>query len=55
MRGRTNVHEDELNGRPFVVSGDLAKSGDQKNCGKQGFTLSELSSEFPQISRTILY
>jgi hypothetical protein len=39
---------------PFVVS-DLIQSVDQKRCERWCFTISELSCEFPQISRTLLY
>jgi hypothetical protein len=30
MDGRTNVHGEELSGRPFAVSDDLVQSVDQK-------------------------
>jgi hypothetical protein len=41
--------------RPSVVSDDLVQSIDQKICERQRFTISELSCEFTQISRTVLY
>jgi hypothetical protein len=53
--GRTNIHDEERSGRPSVVSDDLVQSVDQKICGRRRFTISELSSEFPQILHTILY
>jgi hypothetical protein len=37
------------------VSDDLVQSVDQKVCERQCFIISELSCEFPYISRTILY
>jgi hypothetical protein len=46
---RTNVHDEERSGRPSVVSDDLVQS--ERRC----FTLSEISCEFTQISRTFLY
>jgi hypothetical protein len=45
----------EVVGRSSVVSGELVQSVDQKICEGRRFTISELSCEFPQISRTILY
>jgi hypothetical protein len=53
--GRTNVHDEEWSGRPCVVSDDLVQSVDQKIYERGHFTISELSCEFPQISRTVLY
>jgi hypothetical protein len=40
---------------PSVVNDDLVQSVDQKFCERWHFTISELLSEFPQISHTILY
>jgi hypothetical protein len=43
-------------GRPSVASDDLVQSVDQKeNWERRRFTISELSCEFPQISRSGLY
>jgi hypothetical protein len=53
--GRRNVHNEEWSGRPSVVSDDLVQSVDQKICERQRFAISELSCEFPHISRTVLY
>jgi hypothetical protein len=50
MGGRTNVHD----GRPSVVSDDLVQSVNQKISEIRHFTTSELSCEFPQISRAVL-
>jgi hypothetical protein len=44
----------EVVGRPSVVSDDFVQSADQI-CERRLFTISELSCEFPQISRTLLY
>jgi hypothetical protein len=38
-----------------VVSEDLAQSVDKSICEREHFTISELSCEFPHISRTVLY
>jgi hypothetical protein len=46
--GRTNVHDEQPCGQPSVVSDDLVQS--ERWC----FTISELSREFLQISRTFL-
>jgi hypothetical protein len=53
--GRTNVHDKDRSGQPSVVNDDLVKNVDQKICERWCFTISELSCEFPQISRTVLY
>jgi transposase len=53
--GRTNVHDEEQSGRPSVASDELAQSVEQKICERRPFTISEISCEFRQISRTVLY
>jgi hypothetical protein len=53
--GRTNVHDDEWNGQPSVVNDDLVQSVNKKIRENRHFTISELSFEFPHISRTVLY
>jgi hypothetical protein len=45
----------EVFGRPSVVSDDLVHSVEQKICERRRFTISELSCEFQQISRNLLY
>jgi hypothetical protein len=52
--GQTYVHDEELSGRPSVMSHDLVQSVEQKICERWFFTISELSCKFPQISRTFL-
>jgi hypothetical protein len=52
---RTNVHDEEQSGQPFVVSDDLIQSVDQKICERRCFTISELSCEFSQTLCTVLY
>jgi hypothetical protein len=53
--GRTNVDGEERSGWPSVVSDDLVQSVDQKICERWRFTISELTWEFPLISRTVPY
>jgi hypothetical protein len=53
--GPTNVHDEEQSGRPSVVSDDLVQSVDQNISERWRFTISELSCEFTNISRTVLY
>jgi transposase len=53
--GRTDVHDEERSGRPSVESNDFVQNVDQKICERQRFTISEISCEFPQISRNVLY
>jgi hypothetical protein len=47
--------KNEVVGRPYVLSDDLVQSVDQKICERRCFSISELSCEFPQISRAVLY
>jgi bifunctional pyridoxal-dependent enzyme with beta-cystathionase and maltose regulon repressor activities len=47
--------KNEMFGWPSVVSDELVQSVDQKNCERWHFTISELSFEFAQVSRTVLY
>jgi hypothetical protein len=42
-----NIRDEELSGRPSVVSDDLVQSIEQKICERRCFTVSELSCEFP--------
>jgi ethanolamine ammonia-lyase large subunit len=42
-------------GQPSVMSDGMVQSVDQKLCETRCFTISALSREFPQISRTVLY
>jgi hypothetical protein len=54
--GRTDVMiKSKVVGRPSSVSGDLIENIDQKICERRRFTISEVSCEFPRISRTVLY
>jgi hypothetical protein len=49
--GRTNVQDEERNGRSCVVSDDLVESDDQNICERRRFAISEVSCEFPQYLR----
>lgn len=53
--GRTNIHDEDRSGRPSVVTNELVQKIDGKVRDNRRFTISELSDEFPQISRTVLY
>jgi hypothetical protein len=48
---RRDVRDDERTGR----SEELVQSVEQQDCERRHFTISELSCEYPQISRTLLY
>ena len=49
--GRTDVHDEGGQGRHSIVTDGV----NQCVRGKRRFTISKLSEEFPQTSRTILY
>jgi len=53
--GRTDVHDEGGQGQHSIVIDELVQKVDQCVCGKHHFTISELSEEFPQTSRTTLY
>lgn len=53
--GRTDVHGEGGQGRPSVVTDDLVERVDKVVRERRRFTISELSCEFPQISRTVLH
>jgi transposase len=51
---RTNFHNEERSGRPFVMSDKLVQRVDQNVCEIRRFTISGLPCEFSQISHTVL-
>jgi len=53
--GRTDVHDKGGQERRSIVTDKLVQKVDQCLRGKCRFTISELSEEFPQTSRTTLY
>jgi len=53
--GRTDVQEEGGQERCSIVTDELVQIFDQCLRGKRRFTISELSEEFPHISRTNLY
>ncbi|GBL97259.1 hypothetical protein AVEN_84959-1 [Araneus ventricosus] len=51
---RTNMHDEEKSGRSSVITEDLVqKVGEVRE--NRHFTISSLSNEFPQVSRSVLY
>jgi hypothetical protein len=50
-----NVHFEEGSGPPSVVSDDLFQNVGQTICERRRFTILEVSFEFPQLLRTLLY
>jgi transposase len=44
--GRTNVHNEERNGRPSAVSDNFIQSFDQKNCERRHFTIQKFRVNF---------
>ncbi|XP_005095693.1 protein GVQW3-like [Aplysia californica] len=53
--GRENVNDEPRRGRPSLVSDDLINKVDIKEKEDTRFTLSSLSSNFPEISRSLLH
>ena len=52
--GLTNVHDEERSGRPSVITDDLVEKVNTTLRGNHRFTISELSLEFPQVSRSVI-
>ena len=50
--GRTNIHDENRSGQPSLVTDDLEQHVDDLN---RLFTKSELSDNFSETSRTVLY
>jgi len=50
--GQTDLHDEGGQERHSIVTDELVQKVNQCLCGKRRFTISELSEEFPQISRT---
>ncbi|GBN95742.1 hypothetical protein AVEN_257010-1 [Araneus ventricosus] len=53
--GCTNVHNEERTRRSSVITEDLLQKVDGKVQENRLFTISSLSNEFPQVSRSVLY
>ncbi|GFG34171.1 hypothetical protein Cfor_08156 [Coptotermes formosanus] len=53
--GRRDVHNEGGEGRPPLVTDDLVERCYKLVRERRRFTTSELSLEFPQVSRTVLY
>jgi len=53
--GRENLHDEARSGRPSLVNDDLVRKVNGRVHDDRHFTISDLSLNFPQISRTLLY
>jgi hypothetical protein len=53
--GHTNVHDEERSGRPTMVTDELVTLVNEKIDENRHFTITELTLEFPQISRILLH
>jgi len=51
--GRENVHDEARVGRPSLVNDDLVRKVNERVRDDRRFTISDLSLQFPQISRTL--
>ena len=52
---RENMHDKARSGRPSLVKDDLVRKVNERVRDDRRFTISDLSLNFPQISRTVLY
>ena len=53
--GRQSVHDEERSGRPSLINDDLVELVRQRIMKNRRFTITELSSHFPQISRCLFH
>ncbi|KAJ4448394.1 hypothetical protein ANN_10410 [Periplaneta americana] len=53
--GRQSVHDEERSGRPSLINDDRVELVRQCIMKNRRFTITELSSHFPQISRSLLH
>ncbi|GBM06346.1 hypothetical protein AVEN_121386-1 [Araneus ventricosus] len=53
--GRDNVHDDFRSDRPSVITNDMVASVEAKILENRRFTISTLSNDFPEVSRSVLY
>jgi len=53
--GRENVHDEARSVRPSLVNDDLVRKVKKRVRDDRLFTISDLSLQVPQISRTLLY
>jgi len=53
--GRENVHDEARSGRPSLVNDDLVRRVNERVHDDRRFTISDLSLQFPQITRTLFY
>ena len=53
--GQKNVHDEERSGQPSMIRDDLLQKVNEKVKMNRSFTISSLSEEFPQVSRSVLY
>jgi len=54
-KGRENVHDEAQSGHPSLVNNDLVRKVNERVRDDRRVTISDLSLQFPQISRTLLY
>jgi len=53
--GRENVHDEARIGSSFLVIDDFVRKFNERVREDRRFTISSLSLQFPQISRSLLY
>jgi [histone H3]-lysine36 N-dimethyltransferase SETMAR len=53
--GRTNIHDEDRSGRPSVMTDDLVEEVNTKIQENRRFTISALSVEFSEVSRSVIY
>ncbi|GFW39950.1 uncharacterized protein TNCV_5116331 [Trichonephila clavipes] len=53
--GRTNVHDEERSGWPYVITNDLMQAVETKIHENRKFTITTFSLKFPDVSWSVVY
>ena len=53
--GRRHVHDEERSGRPSIITDDFVELVRERVLENRRYTITELSSQFPQVSRSLLH
>jgi len=54
-KGRTDVHNEQRSGRPFLISDDLLQENEGEICANRHVTIRELHQIIPEVSKTTIH
>ena len=53
--GRTDVHDEQRSGRPYLIFDDLLQENEGEIRANRGLTLRELHHNIPEVSKTTIH